>query len=101
MPGLSRSSRADAAQAIAAYHYSRFGREPLTAAELKNIADDVGIIVPARPDMTLRGAKDTAGRRLFKIGGGLIRPSVHGEQYMKEKFAVSKGKLKRDPGPPE
>lgn len=42
---------------IAAQHYSIYGTEPLSMDEVKSTADDVGITIPNRPDMTLKSFK--------------------------------------------
>ena len=80
---------------ITAYLYSQYGTSPVSLKEIKKIADDVGITVPDRTDMTLRQAKKD-GKSMFNYGGNdNIRPTVHGEKYFKDTYKVSKGKKKR------
>jgi len=81
---------------VSAYHYSQYGTAPLDRSDIKQIADDVGIIVPDRSDMTLKQAKKK-GRSLFNsVGGGKYKPTVHGEKYLKETYKVKKGKKKKE-----
>lgn len=85
----------DNAMSIAAYHYSQYGKEPISYDEVKQIAGDVGLTIPERVDMTFKAAKDK-GKSLFQSGGrGKSKPTVHGETYLKEKFGVKKGKKKK------
>jgi hypothetical protein len=77
---------------VAAYLYSQHGSTPFTAEELKTLADDVGITVPERIDMTLRQAT-VDGKSLFNNPSrGQFKPTVHGEAYMKKQYKVKKGK---------
>lgn len=81
---------------VAAYLYSQYGTTPLDRSDIKEIADDVGLIIPERPDMTLKGAKKK-GKNLFNsVGGGKYKPTVHGEQYLKESYKVTKGAKKKE-----
>ena len=85
----------DNAMSIAAYHYSQYGKEPISFDEVRQIAGDVGVTIPERVDMTFKAAKDK-GKSLFQNGGrGKTKPTVHGEAYLKEKFGVKKGKKKK------
>lgn len=86
---------ADNALLISAYLYSQYGTSPASLKEIKKIADDVGITVPDRIDMTLRQAQKD-GKSMFNYGGkDNIRPTVHGEKYFKDTYKVGKGKKKR------
>ena len=82
---------ADNVLLIAAFHYSEFGTAPVTIEEVRDIADDVGITVPSRVDMTLLQAKRN-GKSLFaRSGRSRFKPTVHGEKFFKETYTVSKG----------
>ena len=86
---------ADNAKLIAAYFYSEYGLEPFTLEDVRETAENVGIIIPARPDMTLTQAKEK-GKKLFaRAGKGKFRPTVHGEKYLKDTYSVKKGRKKR------
>ncbi len=80
---------------IAAYHYSQYGKEPISYDEVRQIAGDVGLTIPERVDMTFKSAKEK-GKSLFQNSGrGKTKPTVHGETYLKENFSVRKGKKKK------
>ena len=81
---------------VAAYHYSQYGTTPFDRGDIKQIADDVGLIVPDRPDMTLKNAQKK-GKSLFNsVGAGKYKPTVHGEKYLKETYKVTKGTKKKE-----
>lgn len=87
---------ADNVKLLAAYLYSRYGSAPFPADELRTLADDVGITVPGRLDMTLLQAKER-GKQLFaRAARGSFKPTVHGESYLKATYRVRKGKEKRE-----
>jgi len=87
----------DNAKLIAAYLYHKYGSEPFSTEEVKGIADDVGVTIPGRIDMTLSAAKEK-GKKLFtKTGKSKFRPTVNGEVYLKAKYSVKKG-TERRPG---
>jgi len=76
---------------ICAYLYSRSGAALLSSSEISQIADDVGLTLPARIDMTMASATRD-GKALFKAeGGGNYRLTVHGELYLQRTFNVKKG----------
>jgi len=77
---------------LAAYHYSQYGAAPFTIPELQAIADEASLVIPARPDMTLKGATK-AKKKLFSVKSGRFKPTVHGEQFLREKYEVTKGNL--------
>jgi hypothetical protein len=80
---------ADNALLIAAYYYSQHGTDPFNADALKNLAREIGLIVPERIDMTIRNARRD-GRTLFQsIGRGGFRPTVHGEVFFKTTYNVT------------
>lgn len=81
----------DNALAIAAYHYGQYGSVEFSVKEMQDLADDVGVTVPERLDMTYLQAK-RKGNRLFRRGGrGAFRPTVHGEALFKKAYKVPKG----------
>jgi hypothetical protein len=81
----------DNAVLIAAYVYSQYGSEPFALSEIKSIADDAGITIPASIDMTFRQAKRD-GNALFRHAGrSQYAPTVKGELYIKKTYSVSKG----------
>ena len=55
----------DNALSIAAYHYSQYGKEPVSYDEVRQIASDVGLTIPERVDMTYKSAKEK-GKSLFR-----------------------------------
>lgn len=86
---------ADAVFAIAGYLYGRYGTEPFTTSEIKGIANQVGLIVPARIDKTLRAAR-RSGKSLFRnTGKRKFAPTVLGEKTLKDELKVKKGRAKR------
>lgn len=85
------SKPSDNALLTAAYLYNQFGSSPFSAEDVKELADDVGITIPARCDMTFKGAQKK-GKNLFTIvGRGKYKPTVHGEAYLKKTYKVKKG----------
>jgi hypothetical protein len=89
---------ADAVFAIAGYLYGRYGTEPFTTSEIKGIADEVGLTVPSRIDMTL-GTTRRGGKALFRSAGKRkFAPTVLGEKTLKEELNITKGKMKRATG---
>lgn len=82
---------ADNARLIAAYLYREYGAVPFSLDEVRQIADDVGITVPARIDMTFKQAKEK-GKKLFaQAGKGKFKPTVYGEANLKATYSVKKG----------
>lgn len=89
---------ADNAKLIAAWFYREYGAEPFSLDEVRTKADDVGITIPARVDMTFQVAKDK-GKKLFaRAGTGKFKPTVHGEANLKTTYSVKKGTKKRTDG---
>ena len=89
---LSVDKPADAVYGIAAWWFGQYGSAPLTREQMSRIADQVGVTVPERPDMTLKGAK-IDGKALFRRSGrGAYVPTVHGELHFKNEYKVKKGK---------
>lgn len=86
---------ADNARLIAAHFYREYGAEPFSLDDVRQTADDVGITVPARIDMTFLQAKEK-GKKLFaRAGTGNFKPTVHGEANLKATYSVKKGTKKR------
>jgi len=86
----------DNALSVAAYLYSRFGVSVFTIEEIRELANDVGLTIPDRVDMTFTAAK-RSGKALFRRAGkGEFRPTVHGEAYLKTTYDVKKGNAKKD-----
>ena len=89
--GLKNGKPSDNALATAAYHYSQYGSAEFAVDEIRELANDVGVTVPERLDMTYLQAK-RKGNRLFRRGGrGAFRPTVHGEAFFKETYKIKKG----------
>ncbi|MBK8057890.1 MAG: hypothetical protein IPK33_08430 [Gemmatimonadetes bacterium] len=89
---------ADNAKLIAAWFYREYGAEPFSLDEVRTKADDVGITIPARVDMTFQAAKDK-GKKLFaRAGTGKFKPTVHGEANLKTTYSIKKGTKKRTDG---
>jgi hypothetical protein len=88
---LKNGKPSDNALAMAAYHYSQHGCVEFSVDEMRDLADDVGVTVPERLDMTYLQAK-RKGNRLFRRGGKCaFRPTVHGETFFKDAYKVVKG----------
>ena len=81
---------ADNVLLLAAWLYSAYGVYPITAKEIKELGDSCGLIVPARPDNTMRQAKNK-GKSLFNQQGKGWQPTVSGESYFKDEYKVTKG----------
>lgn len=91
---------ADNVKLVIAYLFSQFGSQPFKAEEVQGMADEVGVTVPSRIDMTIRMAT-ADGKRLFASAGrGLFKPTVHGEAYLKEQYKIKKG-TRQKPEQPE
>ncbi len=81
---------ADNVMLLAAWLYSTYGVYPITAKEIKELGDSCGLILPVRPDNTMRQAKNK-GKSLFNQQGKGWQPTVSGEIYFKEEYKVKKG----------
>ena len=75
---------------LVAWLYSNYGAYPITAKEIKELGDSCGLIVPTRPDNTMRQAKKN-GKGLFIQQGKGWRLTVSGETHLKENFKIKKG----------
>jgi hypothetical protein len=86
---------ADNARLIAAFFYREYGVEPFSLDDVRQKANDVGITIPERIDMTFLQAKEK-GKKLFaRAGTGKFKPTVHGEANLKATYSVKKGTKKR------
>lgn len=81
---------ADNVMLLAAWFYSMHGPYPITAKQIKGLADSCGLTVPTRPDNTMRQAK-YKGKSLFSRQGKGWQPTVSGETYLKDEYKVKKG----------
>jgi hypothetical protein len=75
---------------LAAWLYSTYGAYPITAKEIKELGDSCGLVIPGRPDNTMRQAKKK-GKSLFTQQGKGWQPTVSGEIYLKDTYKVKKG----------
>ncbi len=92
---FSHDQPADNVFLITAYFYSQYGTSPISIKEIKEVADDVGLTIPNRPDMTLKNAQRD-GKSLFTSKTrGSWNPTVHGEKFLKEEYEVRKGRKKK------
>lgn len=73
---------------LAAWIYSQRGNQPFTLDELNKLFDDVGVGRPNRLDMTIKSALEKGNHLFQSVGRGQYRPTVHGENYFKEKLGV-------------
>ncbi len=81
---------------IAAYFYGEYGVSPFAVDEATEMATKVGVTIPARLDMTYVQAQKKGKNLFHRAGRGMFAPTVHGEEFLKEAFKVSKGKRKRE-----
>jgi len=88
---LDSSKPSENAKALAAFHYSQYGKTGFTADEIQQLADGGGLTVPDRIDMTLKVAK-VKNKALFRQVGSTFTPTVNGETFFKDKYNVKKGK---------
>lgn len=74
-----------------AYLYSQYGAAPFSMEDVRAVANQAGLTLPDRVDVTLAGAKKS-GKPLFKRAGrGKLQPNVHGETYLKNTYSIAKG----------
>jgi hypothetical protein len=85
----------DNVRLIIAALYRDYGTEPFSLEEIQTLATDTGVTIPERFDMTIKSAKHK-GKSLFTpTSRGHYKPTVHGEQYLKETYKVIKGTAKK------
>lgn len=76
---------------LAAIWFCEYGSSPFSLDYLREKATETGLTIPARPDMTLRTAKEK-GKNLFASAArGLFKPTVVGEAFFKTTYKVRKG----------
>jgi len=76
---------------LAAIWFADYGSTPFSLDYLRDRATETGLTIPARPDMTLRTAKDK-GKNLFASAArGLFKPTVIGEAFFKTTYNIRKG----------
>lgn len=75
---------------IVAWLYSQYGVFPITTKEIKDIGNSTGLVIPGRPDNTMRTAKKK-GKSLFNQLGKGWKLTVSGETYLRETYSVKKG----------
>lgn len=85
-----KSKPAENVMMLVAWLYSKYGVYPISTKEIQELGDSCGLILPSRPDNTLRQAKSD-GKGLFQQQGKAWRLTVSGELYMKNQFKVKKG----------
>lgn len=90
LESFEQSKPADSVLMLVAWLYSHYGAYSITAREIQELGDSCGLILPKRPDNTMRQAKND-GKTLFTQQGKGWRLTVSGELYIKNKFAVKKG----------
>lgn len=77
---------------VVAWLYSRYGVFPLTRKNVTELAEQAGLTIPGRPDMTMSAAKHE-GKKLFTKRDKAFQLTVHGEAYLKKTYKVKKGIL--------
>lgn len=79
---------ADFVHLCAAYHYRNNGNANFSVSNLRAIADEAGVVVPDRVDMTLSQATK-GGKKLFQnIGKGTFKPTAAAALYFRERWNV-------------
>ena len=86
---------ADNARLIAAHFYREYGAEPFSLDEVRQKANEVGITIPARIDMTFLAAKEKGKKLFLRAGTRKFKPTVHGEASLKAAYSVKKGTKRR------
>lgn len=77
--------------AIVAWWFSQYGSAPITRKQVESIANQIGVTIPARPDMTLAQAT-SENKQLFRsTSDGYIPTVPHGELYLKNEYGIQKG----------
>jgi len=82
---------------VTAWLYSQYGVYPIETQEIRDVAGDVGLTIPARPDATMRAAKKE-GNSVYRKKGKGYQLTVHGEKYLKDTYSVKKGTTVRPAG---
>lgn len=76
---------------LAALWFSEYGSYPFSSAYIREKADSTGLTVPARPDMSLKGAKEKGKSLYLSPSKGFFKPTVVGEAFLKTTYGVRKG----------
>jgi hypothetical protein len=85
---------ADNAHLLVAWLYARGGAE-FDVAGVRELAEDVGVTIPERVDVTFNSAQ-REGRPLYRsLGKGRYRITVHGETFLRNEFEVKRGNGKK------
>jgi hypothetical protein len=87
---LTHTKAADNVNQIAAWLYSQHGLSEMSAKQIREIASDVGLTIPERPDNTMRFAKKS-GKTLYRQKNTGWQLTVNGEAHLKETYSVRKG----------
>jgi hypothetical protein len=78
-------------RACAAWWYSQYGNAWFNPnKDLRALADEHGLTVSTRIDMTIRQMRRD-DKPLFRQRGASYSPTPHGERYLKKTFGVTKG----------
>ncbi len=85
----------DNVYSLVAWMYSQYGIEPFNTTEILALAEETGLTIPARVDMTLESMKREGKKLVQKVERGTYRVTVHGEIFFKDKYQVTKGTIKR------
>lgn len=89
---------ADNAHLVAAFLYGQHGTD-FSLSDLREVASDVGVTIPERVDVTLGGAQRD-GRPLYRpLGRGRFRVTVHGENFLRTTFGVTRGRAQAQSNP--
>ena len=75
---------------IVAWLYNKHGVFPISTKLIKEIGNSTGLVIPSRPDMTLKTAKKK-GKTLFSQIGKGWQLTVSGETFLRETYHVKKG----------
>jgi len=75
---------------LVAWLYSQYGAYPIKVQQIKDLANECGMVIPARSDNTMRKAKDK-GKNLFVQQGKGWKLTVSGELFMQSEYNIKKG----------
>lgn len=91
----SNEKPSDNARLLSAWWFSQYGGVPFTTKWIEDTAASTGLTVPAHLNMTFRQLA-VKGKALYQpLGkGGLVQPTVVGEQFLKTTYHVKKGTQK-------
>lgn len=86
---------ADNLKRIAAWFYKEYGDDPFSLEDLRKVAKEVGVTIPARPNDTLRASRYDGKKTFEATGRGKFKPTIAGQKYLKQTFNVEKGTKSR------